>query len=1769
MSHNRKRMILATASAKLVIAILAMAVLTSSVAAQCPTMNAEGFTFGTTNFNTVKTQMWYNDGVWWGAFSDNFDGIHFYSFPNNAAVQGPIIDSNITGIPDALWDGTNLFVSVWKSVSLATLYKYTYNSATKTHTLVSGFPVNLPLNGSSTSAIVLEKDTTGKLWATYTGTQGGLSDGKVRVIWSTSADHKVWNTTGFELESGLTANLIEISAITHFGGNKIGIAWSNQPAKQIAFRYHVDGTSETTWSAKEIVDSGNGPRNLGGVADDHLSIKGAPDGRIFLAAKDNDNDGSPGHQTEGRIHLYVRTVAGTWGQKTNVQPDFSQLPTRPVLLLDTTNNRAYVIYHDDSPSGAGRNFIAHTDMNNISFDFPCVFNITGSSNPTSTKQYVSPSTGIMVVASTGATGSNELVFRSVVLPQPMVINTLSPTSRSAGAGGFTLTVNGTGFVDGSFVQWNGNDRLTNFVNSTQLTAQIGPDDVSTAGTFAVKVSNPSTGAVSNTVNFSVNNPAPTLSTISPTNKNAGDGAFTLTVNGTNFVNGSAVNFNGSSRPTTFNGSTQLLAQISAADIQTAGTYPITVFNPAPGGGTSGAVNLVVNNTPLPTLSSINPTTKIVGDAAFSLTVNGTNFVAGSVVRFSGVDRTTTFGSATQLTAQITAADLQTAGSYAITVNNPGVGASNAVNLTVNNPVPSLSSISPTPKNAGEAAFTLTVNGSGFVNGAIVRFNGNNRTTSFVGGTQLTAQITAADISAAGSFPITVLNPTPGGGTSNAINLVVNFVNPPPSISSLSPTSKQAGSGAFTLTVNGSSFIASSEVRWNGTPRVTSFVNSGQLTAQINAADIASQGTAAVTVFNPAPGGGTSNSINFTIDSAGGGCIGYESDVAPRPNGSNNGFITVSDWVQTGRFSAGLDTPNPPCEFQRADSAPRGSLGNGAITVSDWVQAGRYAAGLDPVTPIGGPTGPPLAPEKLAPGPSVEAESERIIRVVGDPFSAGQQVGSIAIEMDSQGDENALGFSVTFDPAKLSYVSAVAGSGAAGTSMNVNATQAAAGRVGVAMSHPAGASFTAGTKQLVVVTFNVASGASGSTVINFGNTPIFREIVSVAATELDGTYVPTTLNIVPPSNPVPAITTLNPTAAAVGGSAFPMTVNGSNFISGSVVKWNGVDRPTTLVNATQLTAQIPASDIQAAGIIAITVVNPAPAGGVSNIVNFPVNNPSPSASGLSPSSALVGDAAFTLVVNGSNFVNGSVVAWDGDNRATTFVSNTQLTAQILASDLLTTDDVPVEVTVTNPGPGGGVSGAVNFTVNNPSPAISGLAPGTTVAGGVTFLLTVNGSNFVSGATVRWNGSNRPTSFINSSQLTAHISAADIATAGNASITVFNPTPGGGISSSVAFTISVPPPVLHFSAQSFNASEGVGSAEITVTRSGDTSGAASVDYSISDPVGYAPCLVSNGAAAQNCDYTIIAGTLHFASGESSKSFSIPLIDDVNDELDETLNFKLTNAAGASLGSISTASLMIVDNDSSAPSTNPIDEAQYFVRQHYLDFLNREPDAGGLGFWSSRITGCNNEFQDQEARDACIRNRRIEVSGAFFIELEFQKTGSVVYRMHKAAYGERPSYTQFMPDRSLLVAGSQLLATTQSFANRFVLRPEFKAAYPDTMSNSEFVQKLFDSAELMNNPAQRQQYLDALNTGSKSRAEVLLDLIEIDEFKTREYNASFVLMQYFGYLRRDPDQGGYDFWLNVLNNQEPNNYQGMICSFLTSREYQVRFSSVVTRSNSQCGQ
>jgi subtilisin family serine protease len=257
-----------------------------------------------------------------------------------------------------------------------------------------------------------------------------------------------------------------------------------------------------------------------------------------------------------------------------------------------------------------------------------------------------------------------------------------------------------------------------------------------------------------------------------------------------------------------------------------------------------------------------------------------------------------------------------------------------------------------------------------------------------------------------------------------------------------------------------------------------------------------------------------------------------------------------------------------------------------------------------------------------------------------------------------------------------------------------------------------------------------------------------------------------------------------------------------------------------------------------------------------------------------------------------------------------------------------------------------------------------------------------------------------------------------------------------------------------------------------------------------------------------------------------------------------------------------LNISSSLSSLQSANSIDDARFFVRQQYLDFLNRAPDGGGLDYWTSLITQCGGDL-------ACVHSQRIGVSAAFYIELEFQETGNFVYRTYKAAYGRRPAFAEFMPDRSLIVVGSALEASKQTFANGFVGRDLFRQMYPDNLPPREFVDQLFDTAELTPYLAERELELRAMIDNGRTRAQVLRDVIEIQSFKDREYDPAFVLMQYFGYLRRNPDQGGYDFWLGILNDRTPGNYRAMVCAFITSAEYQLRFGTPVTRSNQDCAQ
>ncbi len=194
---------------------------------------------------------------------------------------------------------------------------------------------------------------------------------------------------------------------------------------------------------------------------------------------------------------------------------------------------------------------------------------------------------------------------------------------------------------------------------------------------------------------------------------------------------------------------------------------------------------------------------------------------------------------------------------------------------------------------------------------------------------------------------------------------------------------------------------------------------------------------------------------------------------------------------------------------------------------------------------------------------------------------------------------------------------------------------------------------------------------------------------------------------------------------------------------------------------------------------------------------------------------------------------------------------------------------------------------------------------------------------------------------------------------------------------------------------------------------------------------------------------------------------------------------------------------------------------------------------------------------------------MSASFFASPEFQQTGSFIYELYAGALGRTPNYTEFMPDRSQVIGGPNLDAARIAFTDTFVQRPEFTAKYPAALTRDQFVDALLQTMTTRSGAdvsSLRDTILSDYDTGGRSLA--VRDAVQANAFVQAEYNKAFVLFEYFGYLRRNPDTGGYDFWLDVLNGREAGNYRGMVCAFLTSTEYQQRFSSVVTHSNGECG-
>jgi len=389
---------------------------------------------------------------------------------------------------------------------------------------------------------------------------------------------------------------------------------------------------------------------------------------------------------------------------------------------------------------------------------------------------------------------------------------------------------------------------------------------------------------------------------------------------------------------------------------------------------------------------------------------------------------------------------------------------------------------------------------------------------------------------------------------------------------------------------------------------------------------------------------------------------------------------------------------------------------------------------------------------------------------------------------------------------------------------------------------------------------------------------------------------------------------------------------------------------------------------------------------------------------------------------------------------------------------------------------------------------------------------------------------------------------------------------------------------FSSATYSVSEATGLVTVTVVRTNDVTQAANVDYATDDTGASTNCAALNTLlASQRCDYISVFGTLRFAANETQKTIDIPINLDGYTEGPETFTVKLSNSTGGAV-LINPSSATVTITDSASPTPNAIDDTTDFVRQQYRDFLNRDADPAGLAFWKNNIDKCNDPAQRPPGQTlaACIEVQRILTSAAFFLSIEFKGTGGLVRDFYVASLlrpltNNMPDYVEFMRDTQAIQRGvlvnqgnwQQTLDTNrQAFMNEFVTRAEFVALYPTTDTPTQYVDKLYQHANVTGTQQERLDAIEyfggaatAADTGARARA--LLQVTRSGDFQARELNRAFVQMQYFGYLRRNPndppdgDFNGFNFWVNKLNLFNGDFLQAeMVKAFLRSGEYRSRF-------------
>ncbi|MCX6142179.1 MAG: T9SS type A sorting domain-containing protein [Ignavibacteriales bacterium] len=935
-----------------------------------------------------------------------------------------------------------------------------------------------------------------------------------------------------------------------------------------------------------------------------------------------------------------------------------------------------------------------------------------------------------------------------IVPIPTLIN-VSPASGSTGST-LNLILTGTNFGYGSnTVTFTGTGITVNSVtvnSSTQITANItigssaptGPRDVSVLTSY---------GTATLASSFSVGNPLPTLTGVLPSSGSRGQ-SVPVTLQGNGFVTGvTSVSFGDSITVSsvTIGSPTSLTAQIDITRGASLGARSVSVTNSAPGGGTATLPSAFTVNNPVPTLSSVLPSSGIRG-TTLSVTLQGTGFFSG-VTSISFGDSISVSSlivvNPTTLTAQLTIKAGAAPGIRGISVTNVGPGGGTSTlpaAFAVANPAPTITSVAPTSSLSGQT-LSLTVTGANFFAGQTSVSLGAGITvnsTTVNSRTQLSLSISISSATTGGLRDVTVTNASPGGGSATLTGSF-SVINPPPTLTSLSATTGARGK-TLGLLVNGSGFVpGATTMSFGSGVTVTSLTvsNPSQLFADISIARDAALGSRDVTVTNALPGGGTqTRPAAFEVVNP----IPTLTSVSPTSGGAGQ---ILSDTLMGSDFLDGASTV---------------SFGSGVAVNSTTVNG----AGTQIIARI------TIAPD-AAPGP-------RNVTVTNPGVPGATRTGA---------------FSITSPGPTVTSI--VLSTGGLGLTLNVvvGGTNFFTGITSVSL----GSGITTNTVTVnsvtqMTVNISIAPGASiGS-----------RDVVVTNGGVGGGTStLPAAFSVV---YPAPTIASVTP-PSAVSGQTVTLTITGTSFISGQTTLnvGAGITVNTLTVNSsTQMSAAISISSTAIGGIRDLTVTNPLPGGGTSILPGgFIVNNPAPTITGVVPGVGARGRLA-NVTLTGSNFIPGVTIALPAPGLtlvSATFVSATQITGSFFVAR-----DAALglrDMTIMNSGPGGGTATLAGaFEVQNPLPTVLSASPNTGDIG-QSLSVVVTGTDFLNGASSISFGAGISVGVVTvdstGTHLTAGITIASSATAGSRSVTVTNSGPGGGSATLAgAFAVANPVPTL---------------------------------------------------------------------------------------------------------------------------------------------------------------------------------------------------------------------------------------------------------------------------------------------------------------------------------------------------------------------------------------